>query len=197
LRWLAAKIRDWLDRARTEDVWDAFAKGCRMGEQCFLGPNAWCTNLGDWDDIRLGDRVYVRGLLRCGGRGGKITIGDEVYIGDETIISSESSVSIGSLTLVSHGVHIFDTVGHPLDAAERERDWKVVMGTQPGPRPDVPSASVAIGERVWIGFNATIMRGVSVGDGAVIAAGSIVLEDVEPYTMVAGVPARKIKELPR
>lgn len=52
---------------------------------------------------------------------------------------------------------------------------------------------IEIGNDVWIGYNATIMRGVKVGDGAIIAAGSIVTKDVEPYTIVAGVPAKVIR----
>ncbi len=53
---------------------------------------------------------------------------------------------------------------------------------------------VRIGDRVWIGFRATILPGVTVGEGAVIAAGAVVTRDVEPYTIVAGTPARKIGE---
>ncbi len=53
---------------------------------------------------------------------------------------------------------------------------------------------IIIGHDVWIGYGAQIMSGVTVGDGAVIAAGSIVTKDVLPYTVVGGVPAKKIKE---
>ena len=53
---------------------------------------------------------------------------------------------------------------------------------------------IIIGNDVWIGYGAQIMSGVTVGDGAVIAAGSIVTKDVLPYTVVGGVPAKKIKE---
>lgn len=56
------------------------------------------------------------------------------------------------------------------------------------------AATVEIGDNVWVGGNATILSGVKIGDGAVIAAGSVVLKDVEPWTVVAGVPAKKIKE---
>jgi acetyltransferase-like isoleucine patch superfamily enzyme len=194
--WLAGKLLGYLEQARIGTVWGAFDGHCIMGDDCFLGPNAWCTNLGACEDITLGDRVYLRGLLRCGGRGGRIEIGDEVYIGDDTIISSESSVTIGGLTLISHGVQIFDTIGHPVDPDERVRDWRIVMGTEPGPRPAVSSAPIVIGPRVWIGFNATIMRGVTIGEGAVVAAGSVVVSDVAPFTVVAGNPARVVKNVP-
>lgn len=193
---LAGKLLGYLEQARINEVWEAFDGRCVMGTDCFFGPNAWCTNLGAREDIRLGNRVYLRGLLRCGGRGGRIEIGDEVYIGDDTIISSESSVTIGGLTLVSHGVQIFDTIGHPTDPDERVRDWRVVMGTEPGPRPGASSAPIVIGPRAWIGFNATIMRGVTIGEGAIVAAGSVVVNDVPPRTIVAGNPADIVKSIP-
>ncbi|GFM32547.1 acyltransferase [Desulfovibrio subterraneus] len=193
---LAGKLLRYIENARIAETWDAFDGRCVMGNDCFLGPNAWCTNLGRREDITLGNRVYLRGLLRCGGRGGHIEIGDEVYIGDDTIISSESRVTIGSLTLISHGVQIFDTIGHPVDPDERARDWRVVMGTDPGPRPAVSSAPIVIGPRVWVGFNSTIMRGVTVGEGAIVAAGSVVVNDVAPFTIVAGNPAKMVKAIP-
>ncbi|UZP66160.1 acyltransferase [Desulfovibrio mangrovi] len=193
---LAGKLLGYLEQARIGEVWGAFDGKCVMGRDCFLGPNAWCTNLGAREDITLGDRVYLRGLLRCGGRGGRIEIGDEVYVGDDTIISSESSVTIGSLTLISHGVQIFDTIGHPVDPDERVRDWRIVMGTESGPRPGASSAPIVIGPRVWIGFNSTIMRGVTIGEGAIVAAGSVVVNDVAPFTIVAGNPAKMVKAVP-
>lgn len=194
--WLAGRLLGSLEQARLREVWSAFAGHCVMGKDCFLGPNAWCANRGAPEDVTLGNRVYLRGLLRCGGRGGRITIGDEVYVGDDTIISSESSVTIGRLTLISHGVQIFDTIGHPLDPDERAKDWRIVMGTEPGPRPAVSSEPINIGERVWIGFNSIIMRGVRIGEGAIVAAGSVVVKDVAAYTIVAGNPATMVKTVP-
>lgn len=59
------------------------------------------------------------------------------------------------------------------------------------------SAPITIGDYVWIGVNATILKGVTIGEGAVVAAGAVVTKDVEPYAIVAGVPARKIGERPK
>ena len=187
---------DWHQKEKAQMAWKEFGQKSVMGEGCFLGPNAWCINFGESQNIRIGNKVYCRGLLRCGARGkGRILIGDEVYIGDDTIISAENCVEIGNLTMISHGVSIFDSTGHPVDPYLREKDWRVVLREIPGPRPELSSAPVRIGSRVWIGFNSIIMRGVTIGDNAVVGAGSVVLHDVEANIVVAGNPARLVNNI--
>ena len=66
------------------------------------------------------------------------------------------------------------------------KDWSVVR-----------SAPIVIEDRAWIGFNAIILKGVTIGEGSVVAAGAVVTKDVEPYTVVAGNPARVVKRLER
>lgn len=191
LRPLIRIFFNWLEMQRSQLVWDAFKKNSMMGRDCYLGPNAWCVNYGEPENIMLGNRVYCRGLLRCGTRGsGSISIGDGVYIGDDCIISSECRVEIGNLTMISHGVHIFDSIGHPIDPLLRERDWRIILGDIQEPRPEVAKSPVLIGQRVWIGFNSVIMRGVTIGDGAIVGAGSVVVDDVPPNTIVVGNPAQ-------
>lgn len=191
-----SRLLQWFERQQAGIVWREFKRHSLMGSECFLGPNAWCVNYGKRENLILGDRVYCRGMLRCGTRGGgRIVIQDEVYIGDDTIISSESSVTIGPLTLISHGVQIFDTAGHPIDPAKRERDWRIVMGRLKEERPVATTAPISIGTRVWIGFNSIVMGGVTIGENAVIAAGTVVVNDVPANTVVAGNPARLIKEV--
>ena len=196
LRPLISIFFNWMEMQRSQLVWDAFKKNSMMGRDCYLGPNAWCVNDGKPKSITLGNRVYCRGLLRCGARGsGSISIGDEVYIGDDCIISSESCVEIGQLTMISHGVHIFDSIGHPIDPLLRERDWRIILGDIPKPRPEVAKSPVRIGQRVWIGFNSVVMRGVTIGDGAIVGAGSVVVDDVPSNTIVVGNPARITKKI--
>jgi acetyltransferase-like isoleucine patch superfamily enzyme len=93
-------------------------------------------------------------------------------------------------------VQVFDNDSHPLDADLRERDYLSLIGRQPGPRQSVATAPIVIGECSWIGFNVAILKGVQIGDGAVIAAASVVTHDIPAWSMAAGNPAHVIKELP-
>jgi len=192
------KLFNWFERQNGLFAWEAFRKNCVLGRDCNLGPNSWCMNFGVRNNIEFGERVYCRGIIRCGtqGReGGRIVIGDDVYIGDDTVISSTNCVKIGKFTMISHGVHIIDSDGHPTDPHLRERDWRIVMGRLSGDRPEIDSAPIIIGKRVWISFNSIVLQGVTIGDNAIVAAGAIVVSDVPANTIVAGNPARVVKKL--
>ncbi len=190
------KFMKCLEKQKAQCAHSQFLHNCIIGENFYLGPNAWCENYGKKDDIVIGKNVYCRGLIRCFSRGkGKLVINDEVYIGDDSIISVENTVTIGHLTMISHGVHIFDSTGHPTDPDRRELDWKITMGQSKSARPVVSTKPIAIGNRVWVGFNSVILKGVTVGDDSIIGSGSVVVKDVEPGTIVAGNPAGVIKRL--
>lgn len=120
-------------------------------------------------------------------------IGDRTFIGSSLLVAAER-ISIGSDVLISWGVTIIDHQSHSLDFAERSAD--VTLWTHG--RKDwtnVRIQPVTIGDKVWIGFGASIMPGVHIGEGAVIGAGSVVTKDLEPWTLVAGNPARPIRQL--
>jgi acetyltransferase-like isoleucine patch superfamily enzyme len=104
----------------------------------------------------------------------KLAFGDFVDIGENVILRAGGGLSIGNRVLIAAGAAVV-TVGHPI-APPR---WG-----------QIKAAPVAIGDDVWIGANAVILPGVSVGNGAIVAAGAVVTDDVAPYTIVAGVPAK-------
>jgi acetyltransferase-like isoleucine patch superfamily enzyme len=132
--------------------------------------------------IVLGDDCRIRsGPVRprmVTGPSGRIELGDRAGIGYGVEFYSEQSVKLGHDTIVGGLVTIYDTSFHPL---EEGREVKV--------RP------VEIGANVWIGRGATILAGTTIGDHAVIAAGSIVTGEVAARTLVAGNPAKPIREL--
>ncbi len=131
-------------------------------------------------DIRVGNKVFLHRNVKLSAWGtdqtASLCIGDHTYIGDRTEIHAGQKVSIGSGTVIAWDVCIMDRDYHKL-----ESDREVY-------RP------VSIGNHVWIGCRALILKGVTIGDGAVIAAGSVVTHDVPPASLVGGNPARVLKE---
>lgn len=198
-RWLALagrRIREYWEHLAALDAVERFHEQAILGANCRIGSRAWCVNRGARDNIQLGNYVVCRGLLRCENFSpGKIVIGDYVYIGDDCLLSCAERIEIGTLTLLAHGVQIFDNDSHPIDPYLREQDFLTILGQHKGPRNKIASKPVKIGERAWIGLYAIITKGVQIGDGSIVAAGSVVTSDVPPLTLVAGNPARVVKEL--
>ena len=109
-------------------------------------------------------------------------------------------MEIGSHCLISWGVGIADSDFHPVSAAARRVDAEALApyyeGKPERPLEAVRSRPVRIGNNVWIGMNAIVLKGVTIGDDCVIAAGAVVTKDVPPGTIVAGNPARFAKRVP-
>ena len=106
-----------------------------------------------------------------------IEFGDKIYINSDSKFISSSRISIGDGTVISWEVEINDS------------DWHQIV------RDDFEvSKPIEIGSRVWIGSRVTILKGVKVGSGSVIAAGAVVTRDVPANSLVAGVPARIVRE---
>lgn len=111
--------------------------------------------------------------------GGVLTIGRNTYM-NESLIQCANYISIGDDCAIAPDVLIQDTDFHP------------ILGDDGKPKPI--SKPIKIGNKVWICAKAIILKGVSIGDGAIIAAGAVVTKNVPPYTCVAGNPARVVKE---
>ena len=114
-----------------------------------------------------------------------IRIGDGSFIGKNNHITAASGVLIGKNLMTGPNVLISDNAhGNPQD--------DVIKQISPRIRPVYSKGPVRIGDNVWIGEGAAIMANVDVGDGAIIGANSVVTHDVEPYSIYAGNPAKKI-----
>jgi acetyltransferase-like isoleucine patch superfamily enzyme len=143
--------------------------------------------------IRIGASSHIRGELMVFGHGGAISVGTCSFIGEDSRIWSAHSITIGNRVLVSHSVNIHDNNAHSLSAASRASHFQQILNNgHPSNLEDVPAAPVVIEDDVWIGFNSTILKGVTIGKGSVIGAASVVLDDVPPFTVVAGNPAKVI-----
>jgi acetyltransferase-like isoleucine patch superfamily enzyme len=115
-----------------------------------------------------------------------LRIGDNCGIGHGCSFTVGREIRIGRNTRIAIGVSMFDSPGHPANPAAR-------LAGSPATAEDVKP--IHIGDNVWIGSGAVIFPGVTIGDGAVVAASAVVMTDVPPYTLVAGNPARQTRAL--
>lgn len=131
-----------------------------------------------------------------------IQIGDNVYIGASNIYCA-SNIFIGNNVLISWGVKIYDHNSHSLTPEDRIHDIRLAGNNVRNGHSltlnknwnNVATEPIYIMDNVWIGMDATILKGITIGENSIIAAGSIVTKDVEPNTIVGGNPATIIKKL--
>jgi acetyltransferase-like isoleucine patch superfamily enzyme len=137
----------------------------------------------------------VQGELFLFASGGQITLGEWCYVGEGSRIWSSASVKIGNRVNISHSVNIFDSLTHPLRAADRHQQIKTILEHGHPREISLGERPVTICDDAWLGAGAIVLRGVTVGEGAIVGAGSVVTKDVQPYSIVAGNPAVLVREL--
>jgi acetyltransferase-like isoleucine patch superfamily enzyme len=137
----------------------------------------------------------ILGELLTFAHGGQIQIGAWCYVGEGTRIWSASRVLIGDRVLIAHNVNIFDSLTHPVGAAARHRQFKMIVTSGHPKEIDLGEQAITIGPDAWIGAHAIILRGVMIGTGGIVGAGAVVTRNVPDYTIVAGNPAHPIREL--
>ena len=133
-------------------------------------------------EVRVGRRFRVDGLQSQvdfgAGPRGRLIVGDDVFFNRGSTVYAAELVEIGDHTRIADHATVHDTNFHEIEEGDPVR-----------------AAPVRIGRNVWIGRNAVVLPGVSIGDHAVVAAGSIVTRDVPERTLVAGNPATPRREL--
>lgn len=98
--------------------------------------------------------------------------------------------------MISHNVSIVDTNSHKLDSLERSERYIDLIKNGPwDTKGSIITESILIKNNVWISFGAIILKGVRIGEGAIVAAGAVVTKDVPDYVVVAGNPAKIVKQL--
>jgi galactoside O-acetyltransferase len=144
--------------------------------------------------LEIGENSIVHAKLAFQRPGAKIKIGNKTFIGKSHLVTAYSIV-IGNDVLISWGVSIVDHNSHSLLYSERSQD---VLDWQQGKKnwSNVTSKEIHVCDKAWIGFNSIILKGVTVGEGAIVAAGSVVTKDVPSWTIVGGNPAKVIREIP-
>lgn len=142
-----------------------------------------CTIMVDSNDseIKIGNNNWIgASVFACRTR---ITIGDNVFISWGGYFSDHDS----------HSVNYLDRRQDLVQQVENHRQNKSLLADKNWDT--VRSKPITIGSDVWIGMNCIILKGVTIGDGAIIAAGTVVTKDVEPWTVVAGNPSKVVKIL--
>lgn len=175
-----------------------FRKNAVIGENFSVDVHSVCTNrTGRADSIRIGDNCCIRGRLTAVGEG-KIRIGNNCYIGGGSLLGATDSIVLGDCVIIATEVHVLDNNNHPVEPRLREEMCR--SGDYFGPLwswDKAVHAPVVIENNVWIGEYSAVLKGVRIGEGSVVGCHSVVTKDVPPYCIVAGNPARVVKQLDR
>jgi acetyltransferase-like isoleucine patch superfamily enzyme len=167
-----------------EPLFKAYCKeyGKNFHTGCYVH---WVMGQGD---IIVGDNVTFDGkstiafAARFAERA-TLRVGNNSGFGHNCNIAIGKSITIGNHVRVASGVRMFDSPGHPADGELRK------AGIPPAASEVRP---IVVHDNVWIGREAAIFPGVTIGEGAIVATGAMVMTDVAPYTTVAGNPARAV-----
>ncbi len=152
--------------------------------------------INDSSKIVIGKNTHIRGELLVFKYGGEIKIGDDSFVGEGSRIWSGDSLIIGNNVLISHNVNIVDSNSHEINHIERaERYIELISNGSWKTKGSIVTSPIIIKDYAWISFGVTILKGVTIGEGAIVAANSVVTKDVPDFTMVAGNPAKEIKKL--
>jgi acetyltransferase-like isoleucine patch superfamily enzyme len=144
--------------------------------------------------IGRGASVYLGTMFDVGPRG-QINIGNYSLVNGARL-QCDAVIDIGDYALISWNVLIMDSYRLPFDPDQRRRALQVASHrTLRRLATDAPAKPVRIGRNVWIGFDVCILPGVSIGEGSVVGARSVVTEDVPPYCVAAGNPSRVVRRL--
>jgi acetyltransferase-like isoleucine patch superfamily enzyme len=154
------------------------------------------NNLQEPNAIEVGAFTHIKGELLTFGHGGKIRIGEFCFVGEQSRIWSAKNISIGNRVLISHNVNIFDNATHPISANARHEQFKQIITVGQPKTIDLSESPIVICDDVLIGCMSIILSGVTIGEGAIIGAGSVITKNVSAWTIVAGNPARVIREIP-
>jgi acetyltransferase-like isoleucine patch superfamily enzyme len=147
------------------------------------------------DGVRLGHGASVySGTMFDVGPSGHVSFGEYTLVHGARIIC-DARIEIGDYTLVSWNVVLMDSYRSSRNAEARRRELQAAAKRQSPYLEGGTPEPILIGRNVWIGFGACVLPGVTVGEGSIIGARSVVTEDVPPFTIVGGNPARVIRRL--
>ena len=151
----------------------------------------------------IGNDTILDCTIMLDSENSEMKIGDNCWIGSSKF-ACRSKIEIGDNVFISWGGFISDHDSHSINYEDRQQDiFAQLIAYRSGQNlldnknwTTVGCKPIQIGSNVWIGMNCIILKGVKIGDGAIIAAGSVITKDVPSWTIFGGSPARLIKEIP-
>ena len=144
--------------------------------------------------LTVGSNSIVRGRLNYCKNDATIVLGNNSSIND-SLISASVKVTIGNHVLISYGCVISDNNSHSIDYINRRDDVEKAITGEALDWKNIEKSEIIINDDVWIGTNSIILKGVNIGQGSIVAAGSVVTKNVPENSVVAGNPAKVIKYL--
>ena len=161
-----------------------------------IHPEAIIVNHQGPSKIKIGSFSNIRGELSVYPYGDGIEIGDGCYLGRYSIIRAANSVKIGNNVLIAHSVTIIDTDSHEKNSIERANSYYMMLNEGiPDKAGNIANSPIEIKDYAWISYNVCILKGVTIGEGAIIGAGSVVTHDIPDYCLAYGNPAKVIKKI--
>jgi acetyltransferase-like isoleucine patch superfamily enzyme len=145
------------------------------------------------NSLSVGEDSIIHADISFEENGGEVRIGNRTFVGRSDLVCYRSLV-IGDDVIMSWGVTIVDHDSHSIDWEKRRndvRDW----GNGQKNWTHIAYAPVVVEDKAWIGFNVSILKGVTIGEGAVVGACSVVTKDIPPYAVAVGNPARVVRWL--
>lgn len=156
--------------------------------------------------LRIGAYSHVFGNFILQTKDATISIGERCHIGTSHFLCTKK-IAVGDDVMVSWGNAFIDHDNHSIYWEERKngalnflREYIELSGVTKGRFHDwtnVSKSSIHVHDKVWISFNANILKGLSIGEGAVIGAGAVITKDIPGWVLAAGNPGRVVRELPR
>jgi acetyltransferase-like isoleucine patch superfamily enzyme len=144
--------------------------------------------------IKIGNNVTIVRAKIFAFNLGKIIIGKYSYIGKNTQIDSCVEVKIGNYCMISNNVLIQDHNSHPINKLDRRKQL-IKLQDRPTNVYESATKKIIIGDDVWIGTDSTILKGVTIGNGSIIAARAVVTKNIPPNSIVAGNPGKIVKKI--
>lgn len=187
MRGIYRAAKDWIARRRLSDE-----PGVRIDRTARV---SWRElNVVRGGGLSIVAESVAEGAIVLQRAGAQVTIGSRTSFG-ASLIDCAEQIEIGDDVLISWQCTITDHDSHALRWSERQNDVRNLhLGTKDWT--GVASSPVKIGDKCWIGMKSLILKGVEIGEGAIVAAGSVVTKSVPAWTIVGGNPARLIREIP-